>query len=328
MPFLGLSTPYLKDIPLPPGMPGFPFNPELCAYIPGAFEAVAGFPITPADFPGFGLAMDQTATATFLQLAIGQSNATYVVVFVCRFFRMLELLSGSGLRMKNNPLLILILFDFYRYLDPAAGQFVGAFLTLPQATLLAAVATVSPPASAALSVLTPTQWLLLQGYLASLVPTWGSLVFTQWLEVGKGGMIATKPVEEWLYGESQKSFIMYFYSHHTRNTSIYTHIAHNYAGFEDPLLLTAAQGAAAAAGTPEAYRLTPWLYKPSIALTFPTKEAPLEYFEEGKFFFYFLGEKLMQKKLTFFLYFFSSQIIIIYSDWTTLQLLHVELEPH
>ena len=46
--------------------------------------------------------------------------------------------------------------------------------------------------------------------------------------------------------------------------------------------MTAAQGAAAAAGVPDAYRLTPWTYTPSIALTYATKDEPVEYFEQGK----------------------------------------------
>ncbi|KAG7670845.1 hypothetical protein KSW81_004278 [Nannochloris sp. 'desiccata'] len=212
VPFLGLSTPYLKDIPLPPGAPGFPYNPELCAYIPEVLQSIANLTVAPADFGAFGLAIDKTAAATFLQLAIGQSNSTYV--------------------------------------DPAASQFIGAFLTLPQETLLDSVAAVSPPAEAALTAITAPQWLLLQGYIASLVPTWGSLVFSQWLSVGGGGMITTKTVESWLYG------------------------------FEDPLLLAAAQGMATSAGDPEAYRLSPWIYTPSIGVTFSTKNAPMEYFEQ------------------------------------------------
>lgn len=213
MPFLGLSTPYLKDIPLPPGNPGFLYNPELCAYIPEALQLTANLTVNPADFAAFGVAINKTATATFLKLAIGQSNSTYV--------------------------------------DPAASQFLGTFLTLPQATVLESVAAVNPPAEEALSAITEPQWLLLQGYIASLVPTWGSLVYSQWLNVGGGGMITTKTVESWLYG------------------------------FEDPLLRTAAQGMASSAGTPEAYLFTPWVYTPSIAVTFPTKNAPVEYFEQG-----------------------------------------------
>lgn len=152
-------------MPLPPGAQGFPYNPELCAYIP---EAMAAFnvAVTPAFFGAAGLAMDYTATGTFLALAIGQSNATY--------------------------------------LDAAASQFLGAFLTLPQATVLAvlgASGAEGAAAATALSALTPNQWLLMQGYIASLVPTWGAMVMGQWLTGGGGGLIATKTAQEWLYGE-------------------------------------------------------------------------------------------------------------------------------
>jgi len=75
-PVLGLAGPYLKDVPLPAGVPGFPFDPELCAYIPDAVMATMGVSITPADFATYGLAMDYTAASTFLDLAIGQSNFT------------------------------------------------------------------------------------------------------------------------------------------------------------------------------------------------------------------------------------------------------------
>lgn len=134
-----------------------------------------------------------------------------------------------------------------RHLDAAAVQFLDAFLTMPQATVLGAVGAVNPAAAAALSTLTPTQWLLLQGYIASLVPTWGTMVMTDWVTAGGGGMILTKTVDTWLYG------------------------------FEDPLLLTAAQAAA-----PGTYRLTPWTYTPFIALTFPNETTPMDYFQHGR----------------------------------------------
>ena len=76
VPILGLSSPYLKDIPLPSGVPGFPFDPELCAYIPGAVQAAMGVSVQPADYAAYGLALDYTAAETFLALAIGQSNVT------------------------------------------------------------------------------------------------------------------------------------------------------------------------------------------------------------------------------------------------------------
>jgi len=71
-----MAEPYLKDVPLPPGVSGFPFDPELCAYIPKAVYATTGMTITPANFAAYGLKFNYTAMQTFLALAIGQSNAT------------------------------------------------------------------------------------------------------------------------------------------------------------------------------------------------------------------------------------------------------------
>ena len=53
------------------------------------------------------------------------------------------------------------------------------------------------------------------------------------------------------------------------------------AGYEDPLLLTAAEMTAEAAGTPGSHVLTPWLFTPSLGLTFPTENYPLEYFQNA-----------------------------------------------
>lgn len=162
VPLFGLQTPYLKDVPMPPGTPPYPYNPELCAYIPQAVKGQTGMTITPSDFAPYGLSMDYTATTTFLALAIGQSNATYV--------------------------------------DPAALQFLLAFMTLPQSTVLQLVGAASPPAAAALKQLTPTQWLLLKGYVSSLVPTWGTLVYQQWIVGGGGGLLLTHTIDTWLNG--------------------------------------------------------------------------------------------------------------------------------
>lgn len=74
MPFLGLTTPYLKDVPLPPGQAGFPYHPELCVFIAQTMQAL-NVPATPDNFAAFGVALDKDATATFLQLAIGQSTS-------------------------------------------------------------------------------------------------------------------------------------------------------------------------------------------------------------------------------------------------------------
>lgn len=211
-PYLGIQEPYLKDVPLPPGTPGLPYNAELCAYIPIAM-AQYNVTVTPPLFGAAGLAMDYGATGVFLTLAIGNSNSTY--------------------------------------LDPNAAQFLGAFMNLPQATTLAILGSIYPEGAAALAPLTPAQWLLLQGYIASLVPTWGTMVYSGWLAAGGGGMIVTKSVDTLLYG------------------------------FEDPILLAGAQAASAATGTPDAYKLTPWLYTPSLAVTFNTSLQPVEYFENG-----------------------------------------------
>lgn len=76
IPILNLSSPYLKDFPLPPGTPGFPFNPEFCAFIPAAVKAQTGLTVMPSQFAAYGLAINYTAASTFLSLAIGKSNFT------------------------------------------------------------------------------------------------------------------------------------------------------------------------------------------------------------------------------------------------------------
>ena len=43
------------------------------------------------------------------------------------------------------------------------------------------------------------------------------------------------------------------------------------------MLLDAAQG-----GDPQNFRLSPWLFTPSLSVAFPTKEWPLEYFSRGE----------------------------------------------
>ena len=50
-----------------------------------------------------------------------------------------------------------------------------------------------------------------------------------------------------------------------------------HAGYEDPVLLAAAQG-----GDPQNFRLSPWLFTPGLSVAFPTKEWPLEYFTNGE----------------------------------------------
>ena len=63
-------------------------------------------------------------------------------------------------------------------MDPASVDFISGFMTFPKADFLAAVGAQSADAAAALSLLTDTHWSLLQGYIASLVPGWGNLVYS------------------------------------------------------------------------------------------------------------------------------------------------------
>jgi len=120
---------------------------------------------------------------------------------------------------------------------------------MPQSTVIAMVGTVSPSAADALSAITPTQWLVLQGYVSSLTPTWGAMVYSQWLQSGGGGLVLTKTVDAWMYG------------------------------FVDPLLLAGAQNIAAANGDAASYALSPWTFMPSVGLTFRTRDDPINYFE-------------------------------------------------
>ena len=102
-----------------------------------------------------------------------------------------------------------------------------------------------------LSAIDSTTWSLLQGYMLNLMSTGGKFLFQQYLATQGGGMVLQKTLSEWLYG------------------------------FEDPLLIIAAMQAAQQSGSPSSYKLKPWLYTPSLALAFPSKDAPVEYLSEG-----------------------------------------------
>ncbi|RMZ54053.1 hypothetical protein APUTEX25_002630 [Auxenochlorella protothecoides] len=189
----------------------FPYPPEFCAYLPGAMAPYLGFQPDPSQFGVLGLAMDTGAAAAFLAAAKGATNATAM--------------------------------------DPAGAAFLGAFLTTPRAALLAGLAA-APATQALAQVLTPitaTQWGLLQGYLVSLVPTWGTLVYRGFLQsfAGGAGLVLTKTVDQWLNG------------------------------YEDPILLLAAKQL-----HPTTWQLMPWTYTPQLALAFPTEDAPLRFFQQ------------------------------------------------
>lgn len=75
--------------------------------------------------------------------------------------------------------------------------------------------------------------------------------------------------------------VFYLYLTNIHMNSLANYVLILSAGFEDPLLLTAAQGAYAGTPTPNAYKLMPWTYVPSIATAFPTPDYPVEYFQNG-----------------------------------------------
>lgn len=196
-----------------------PYLSELSpAPLPGPLELCAAISTLtgapPAAFAVSGLTLNTVAAEAWAAAAIGSSNTTYA--------------------------------------DPLAQQFIQGFMTVPKATLLSILN--SNPATGllggALSLISDTQWLLLQGYVASLVPTWGKTVLSGWVGSVGGGLVLTKPIHEWLYG------------------------------YIDPILLEAAKTSTAGSENPEAYKLTPWLYEPFVALAFEKPDSPLEYFSE------------------------------------------------
>lgn len=58
------------------------------------------------------------------------------------------------------------------------------------------------------------------------------------------------------------------------------HQSFHTVGYNDPLLVAGAQAMYASAPNPTAYLLQPWLFRPSLGLTFPSANAPLDYFEQ------------------------------------------------
>ena len=142
--------------------PQLPFAPELCAYIPTVSQQLFGLTVAPAQLAALGADLPLPAVQAFLQAGMGATNATWQ--------------------------------------DPAAAQFTSAFLTSNRTAMLAGLAAAAPPLAAALAPLTDLQWNLLKGYLAGLVPTWGTLVFDTWVTGAGGGLVVTKTVNQWLFG--------------------------------------------------------------------------------------------------------------------------------
>ena len=82
------------------------------------------------------------------------------------------------------------------YPDPTAASFIAEFMLLSRSTLLASLEISNPSLATALNLLTDgtggtkDQWLLLKGYIASLLPTWAELVYNQWMANGGAQTLA------------------------------------------------------------------------------------------------------------------------------------------
>ena len=138
-----------------------------------------------------------------------------------------------------------------RYSDPSAQEFLYMFLSQTRNDTIGYIMSINSDKGLLLSLVDSTTWSLLQGYMLNLMSTGGKFLFQQYLAVEGGGLVLQKTLNEWLYG------------------------------FEDPLLTIAAVQAAQQSGNPSSYKLKPWLYTPSLALAFPSKEAPIEYLSQG-----------------------------------------------
>jgi hypothetical protein len=75
-------------------------------------------------------------------------------------------------------------------IDPAAQAFVMRFLLLSRATNLAYLAGADPTLHTALSAITDDQWMMLKGYLASLLPTYSSSTYDMFIAYGGAQIIA------------------------------------------------------------------------------------------------------------------------------------------
>ena len=150
------------------------------------------------------------------------------------------------------------------------------------------------PLAVGMAGLTDLQFKGLQLWLINLLPTWGSLVYNSWLTQGGGGLLTTRPVYDLLYGEGSSCWVRWaskggvranrgWQRQHTSSfrpppfTARSADPTATCAGYEDPVLLAAAQG-----GDPQNFRLSPWLFTPGLSVAFPTKEWPLEYFTNGE----------------------------------------------
>ena len=78
-----------------------------------------------------------------------------------------------------------------RYPDPSAQAFVTRFLQLSRDANLAYLATADPGLQAGLAGIGEAQWQLLQGYLVSLMGTWGNATFNAFVAAGGEAVVAS-----------------------------------------------------------------------------------------------------------------------------------------
>ena len=92
-----------------------------------------------------------------------------------------------------------------RYSDPFASNVTTVFMSSPSKAVALGWLGMQGGAAAAqaatLAALTDQQFKALQLWLISLLPTWGSLVYTTWLHSGGGGLLTTRTVFDLLFGE-------------------------------------------------------------------------------------------------------------------------------
>ena len=187
------------------GVAQLSYHPEFCQFVVETLQNTYNVSATPSQFPVYGIGLPLDGSKAFLELAIGSSNVTHQ--------------------------------------DPLAQQFLYMFLMYDQATVLQHLGAASAPQTPLLSAINANTWALLQGYVMRTMTAGGKLLFDAALGAGKGGLVVSRPLQEWLYG------------------------------FEDPVLRLGA-----AAADPASFRLRPWEYTPSLALTFSSATEPLEYF--------------------------------------------------
>lgn len=156
---LNLPTPFVKDIPAPTPLP---YHPEFCHFIVQTMQIMYNISIEPSQFDAYGLGMSIESSHAFLELAVGNSNATYQ--------------------------------------DVAAQQFLLLFLTYDQATTIQYLTAVSAPQVQYLSLIDPNTWSLLKGYVAAIMTDGGKLMFSSFLTTGGGGLVISRQIYDWLYG--------------------------------------------------------------------------------------------------------------------------------